>query len=161
MLRALTQMVCLASPRSFVVCLTGTAVDVSYQYLRFFLEDDAELAQIREDYRTGKMLTGEIKKRCAEELAKYCTAFQERRAKVNEDTVDLFMARRPLVWAGAESLKSLPVRPAEGAGAPAEGGDGKMTKNQLKKLEKQKQIEEKKAKKAQEKEAAKATAEGA
>ncbi|KAF5505389.1 Tryptophan--tRNA ligase [Colletotrichum siamense] len=136
-------------------------VDVSYQYLRFFLEDDAELAQIREDYRTGKMLTGEIKKRCAEELGKYCTAFQERRAKVNEDTVDLFMARRPLVWAGAESLKSLPVRPAEGAGAPAEGGDGKMTKNQLKKLEKQKQIEEKKAKKAQEKEAAKATAEGA
>ncbi|KAK6220146.1 tryptophanyl-tRNA synthetase [Colletotrichum tabaci] len=138
-------------------------VDVSYQYLRFFLEDDEELAKIREDYRTGKMLTGEIKKRCAEELAKYCTAFQERRSKVNESTVDLFMARRPLVWGGSESLKALPIREgaaaAGGEGAEgAEGGDGKMTKNQLKKLEKQRQIEEKKAAKAKEKEAAKAAA---
>ncbi|KAK1593836.1 tryptophanyl-tRNA synthetase [Colletotrichum navitas] len=141
-------------------------VDVSYQYLRFFLEDDEELAKIREDYRTGKMLTGEIKKRCAEELAKYCTAFQERRAKVDESTVDLFMARRPLIWAGAENLKSLPVRQEAGdaaAAAGGEGADGKMTKNQLKKLEKQRQIEEKKAAKAKEKEAAKeaATAGGA
>ncbi|TDZ20176.1 Tryptophan--tRNA ligase [Colletotrichum orbiculare MAFF 240422] len=130
-------------------------VDVSYQYLRFFLEDDEELAKIREEYRTGKMLTGEIKKRCADELAAYCTAFQERRAKVTEDTVDLFMSRRPLIWAGAENLKSVPIheKPADG---PAEAADGKLTKNQLKKLEKQKQIEEKKAAKAKEKEAAKA-----
>ncbi|KZL69738.1 tryptophanyl-tRNA synthetase [Colletotrichum tofieldiae] len=138
-------------------------VDVSYQYLRFFLEDDEELAKIREDYRTGKMLTGEIKKRCAEELAKYCTAFQERRAKVDESTVDLFMARRPLIWGGSETLKSLPIREATAGngGEGAEGGDGKMTKNQLKKLEKQRQIEEKKAAKAKEKEASKAAAEGA
>ena len=54
-------------------------VDVSYQYLRFFLEvsspcpvlclcanitqDDEELARIREDYKSGKMMTGEIKDR--------------------------------------------------------------------------------------------------
>lgn len=112
------------------------------------------------------MLTGEIKKRCAEELASYCTAFQERRAKVTEETVDLFMARRPLVWGGSENLKSVPIcdKAAAEGGAPTEGGgggDGKMTKNQLKKLEKQKQIEEKKAQKAKEKEAAKAAAGGA
>nr|XP_036588701.1 tryptophanyl-tRNA synthetase [Colletotrichum truncatum]KAF6800075.1 tryptophanyl-tRNA synthetase [Colletotrichum truncatum] len=128
-------------------------VDVSYQYLRFFLEDDAELEQIREDYRTGKMLTGEIKKRCAEELAKYCTGFQERRAKVNDETVDMFFSRRPLVWAGSENLKSIPIRDKAAEGAAAEGGDGKLTKNQLKKIEKQKQIEEKKAAKLREKEA--------
>ncbi|KAJ3944667.1 tryptophan--tRNA ligase [Colletotrichum fioriniae] len=129
----------------------------NYQYLRFFLDDDEELAKIREDYRTGKMLTGEIKKRCAEELAKYCTAFQERRAKVDEETVNLFFSRRPLSWGLAENLKSIPIREATTDG-PAEGADGKMTKNQLKKLEKQRQIDEKKAAKAKEKEAAKASA---
>lgn len=33
-------------------------VDISYQYLRFFLEDEKELEEIREKYSTGKMLTG-------------------------------------------------------------------------------------------------------
>jgi len=53
-------------------------VDVSYQYLRFFLEvsqgylsnrlanvpqSDEELEQIRQDYKSGRLLTGEIKKK--------------------------------------------------------------------------------------------------
>jgi tryptophanyl-tRNA synthetase len=60
-------------------------IDVSYQYLRFFLEvshsldcpflsfflsfsphalqSDQELEQIRQDYKSGKLLTGEIKQR--------------------------------------------------------------------------------------------------
>ena len=33
-------------------------VDIPYNYLRFFLEDDAKLEQIRQDYGSGKMLTG-------------------------------------------------------------------------------------------------------
>jgi len=37
-------------------------VDVPYQWLRFFLEDDDKLAQIAEDYGSGKMMTGDIKK---------------------------------------------------------------------------------------------------
>ncbi|RBQ97561.1 hypothetical protein VDGD_08066 [Verticillium dahliae] len=127
-------------------------VDVSYQYLRFFLEDDEELAQIEKDYRSGKMMTGEIKKRCAEELSKFCTGFQERRAKVTDETVAQFMARRPLVWRGSEALADLAVRPkADGEGKAEGEGDGKLTKNQLKKLEKQRQIDAKKAAKAQEK----------
>lgn len=36
-------------------------IDISYQYLRFFLEDDKQLEEIAEKYKTGKMLTGEIK----------------------------------------------------------------------------------------------------
>ncbi len=39
-------------------------VDVSYQYLQFFLEDDAELKKIKEDYNSGKLLTGEVCKLC-------------------------------------------------------------------------------------------------
>jgi tryptophanyl-tRNA synthetase len=36
-------------------------IDVPYQYLRFFLEDDEKLEQIAKDYSSGKMLTGEVK----------------------------------------------------------------------------------------------------
>ncbi|KAH7376933.1 tryptophanyl-tRNA synthetase [Plectosphaerella cucumerina] len=130
-------------------------VDVAYQYLRFFLEDDVELAQIERDYRSGKMMTGEIKKRCADELAKFCTAFQERRANVTDEDVELFMSRRPLKWRGSDQLAALASRPKDGAAAAGgEGeGDGKPTKSQLKKLEKQRQAAEKKAAKASEKEA--------
>jgi tryptophanyl-tRNA synthetase len=38
------------------------SVDVSYEWLSFFLEDDDRLAQIAKDYSTGAMLTGEVKK---------------------------------------------------------------------------------------------------
>ena len=37
-------------------------VDVAYQLLRFFLEDDAKLEEVRLAYSKGEMLTGEIKK---------------------------------------------------------------------------------------------------
>merc|ERR1711902_102640 len=37
-------------------------VDISYQYLTFFLEDDAKLEKIRRDYRSGELLSGFLKK---------------------------------------------------------------------------------------------------
>ena len=37
-------------------------IDVSYQYLRIFFEpDDNKLKKIYEDYKSGNMLTGELK----------------------------------------------------------------------------------------------------
>lgn len=36
-------------------------VDVSYKYLTFFLEDDERLEQIKQDYTSGKLLTGYLK----------------------------------------------------------------------------------------------------
>jgi tryptophanyl-tRNA synthetase len=36
-------------------------VDVPYQYLRFFLEDDDKLAEIADKYGKGEMMTGEVK----------------------------------------------------------------------------------------------------
>ncbi|EDR11313.1 uncharacterized protein LACBIDRAFT_172821 [Laccaria bicolor S238N-H82] len=66
-------------------------VDVSYQYLSFFLEDDAELERIGQDYRAGQLLTGELKAKCIEQLQAFVTGFQERRAKVTDEVVDAFM----------------------------------------------------------------------
>ena len=37
------------------------AVDVPFQWLTFFLEDDEKLEEIRVKYSKGDMLTGEVK----------------------------------------------------------------------------------------------------
>jgi len=131
-----------------------TSVDVSFQYLRFFLEDDDELEKIRVAYEAGELLTGELKAICIKELQTYVAAFQGRRAQVGDEVVDLFMERRPLKWVGnPKATRVVPVVEANADGAEGkEGGDGKLTKNQLKKLEKQKMIDAKKAQKAKEKE---------
>ncbi len=96
-------------------------------------------------------MTGEIKGKCIEQLQTYVKGFQERRSQVTEELVDLFMSQRPLEWkANPRAQIALPV--GEGPKAAAgEGEDGKLSKNALKKLEKQKQIDAKKAQKAQEK----------
>jgi len=71
-------------------------VDMSYQYLKFFLEDDAQLAEIGEQYRTGKMLTGEIKNILIETLSQFLTEFQTRRKAVTDEMVKKFMEVRPI-----------------------------------------------------------------
>lgn len=43
-------------------------VDVAYQYLKFFMDDDEELERIRVEYKAGRMLTGEIKGICIKYL---------------------------------------------------------------------------------------------
>lgn len=71
-------------------------VDISYQYLTFFLEDDARLEQIRQDYTTGAMLTGELKKELIDLLSPLVTQHQEARKAVTDDVVKQFMTTRPL-----------------------------------------------------------------
>ena len=71
-------------------------VDVSYQYLTFFLDDDQRLEQIRQDYSSGKMLTGELKKILIEVLQGLVAQHQERRKEVTLDVVKLFMTPRQL-----------------------------------------------------------------
>ncbi|KAF9265766.1 tryptophanyl-tRNA synthetase [Marasmius fiardii PR-910] len=69
----------------------NTEVDVAYQYLTFFLEDDEELEKMGQDYRAGRLLTGQLKARCIDVLQKFVGGFQERRAKITEDEVNAFM----------------------------------------------------------------------
>ncbi|KAI9904657.1 hypothetical protein N3K66_001186 [Trichothecium roseum] len=129
-------------------------VDVSFQYLTFFMEDDEELTRLKAEYRSGQLLTGEIKAICIKHLTEYVAGFQERRGKVTDAIVDEFMSARPLEWQGNPKVPRadlvVPVTKTEGV--TGEEGTGEVSKNQLKKLEKQRQAAEKKA----EKEAAKA-----
>ncbi|KAH6587270.1 hypothetical protein BASA61_006334 [Batrachochytrium salamandrivorans] len=68
-----------------------TEVDVSFQYLRFFLEDDDELEQIRVAYRSGEMSTGELKKRCIAVVQEIVMAVQERRKLVTDESAKAYM----------------------------------------------------------------------
>jgi len=71
-------------------------IDVSYQYLRFFMDDDQRVEQIRQDYSSGKLLTGELKKILIEVLQKLVAEHQERRKEVTLDVVRQFMTPRQL-----------------------------------------------------------------
>ncbi|KAI0792818.1 tryptophanyl-tRNA synthetase [Abortiporus biennis] len=66
-------------------------VDVAYQYLGFFLEDDEEWAKLGQEYRTGHLLTGQLKQKCIAVLQNFVSDFQERRAKVTNDVLAAFM----------------------------------------------------------------------
>ncbi|CAH1792308.1 unnamed protein product [Owenia fusiformis] len=73
-------------------------VDIPYQYLTFFLEDDERLAQIKEDYSSGKMMTGEIKKTLIEVLQPIVKKHQERRKMITDDEIKEFMRPRKLKY---------------------------------------------------------------
>lgn len=55
-------------------------IDVSFQYLKYlFEEDDNKLREIEKDYKSGKMLTGELKKYTIEKINGFLAKHQERR----------------------------------------------------------------------------------
>lgn len=70
-------------------------VDVSYQYLRFFLEDDLELEEIGKKYKSGEMMTGEVKKILIGVLQGVVGDHQARRKLVTNEMVKQFMKIRP------------------------------------------------------------------
>jgi tryptophanyl-tRNA synthetase len=65
-------------------------VDVSYQWLTFFEEDDKKLKEIREGYKSGKLLTGELKAILIEKINKFLVEHQKKREKA-KDQIDKFM----------------------------------------------------------------------
>uniref|UniRef100_A0A9J7Z5K3 Tryptophan--tRNA ligase, cytoplasmic n=1 Tax=Cyprinus carpio carpio TaxID=630221 RepID=A0A9J7Z5K3_CYPCA len=77
-------------------CGGNPDMDVSFMYLSFFLEDDDQLEKIRQDYSSGALLTGELKKCLIETLQPMIAAHQERRRLVTDEIVQQFMSPRKL-----------------------------------------------------------------
>jgi len=68
-------------------------IDVSYQYLRIFFEqDDNKLKKIYDDYKSGKMLTGELKSILIEKINVFLKSHQEKREKAREH-LDKFLLK--------------------------------------------------------------------
>lgn len=66
-------------------------IDVSYQYLRIFFEpDDNKLKSIYDDYKSGKMLTGELKAILIEKINKFLAIHQIKREKA-KDQIEQFI----------------------------------------------------------------------
>jgi tryptophanyl-tRNA synthetase len=61
-------------------------VDVSFQYLKFFFEpSDEKLAQIEGDYRSGKLLTSELKEILIEKINAFLKEHQKKRERAKKD----------------------------------------------------------------------------
>lgn len=60
-------------------------VDVPIKYLGFFLDDDKELERITEEYRAGRILTGEVKKILIDILVTMVERHRRARAAVTEE----------------------------------------------------------------------------
>ena len=72
-------------------------VDVSYQWLRFFMEDDDELERIGREYETGSgefWSTGAVKAKLVVVLKELVGEHKERRTRVTDEVVRQWMTER-------------------------------------------------------------------
>ena len=60
-------------------------VDVSYQYLSFFEENEIRLKKIHDNYKSGSLLTSELKQILIDKLNKFLKEHQERKEKADID----------------------------------------------------------------------------
>jgi tryptophanyl-tRNA synthetase len=59
-------------------------IDVSYQWLRVFEEDDKLLKKIYDDYKSGALLSGELKNLLIQKLTIFLTEHQKNREKARK-----------------------------------------------------------------------------
>ena len=74
--------------------------DVSYQWLKFFLEDDEELERIGKDYGSGSgqyWSTGKVKQRLVEVLQALVGEHQKRRAQITDEEIRKWMTERSIL----------------------------------------------------------------
>ncbi len=68
-------------------------VDVSFQYLKMFFEpDDEKLSQIEKDYKSGRLLTGELKEILIEKVNVFLKEHQKRR-EAAKSQIDKFLLK--------------------------------------------------------------------
>lgn len=68
-------------------------VDVSYQWLTYFEEDDKKLEKIYHDYKTGNLLTGELKQILIDKLNMFLKYHQVEREKARKK-IDKFIFKK-------------------------------------------------------------------
>lgn len=70
-------------------------LDVSYQYLRFFLDDDEKLDDLGTKYSKGEITTGAVKDALVETLQKLIKDHQDRRRQTDDAEIKYFMTPDP------------------------------------------------------------------
>ncbi|GAW82199.1 tryptophan--tRNA ligase [Plasmodium gonderi] len=64
--------------------------DISYQYLRYLMEDDNKLQEIGDKYKKGELLSGELKKILIDILIDLIQKHQQRRQSITEEEIAYF-----------------------------------------------------------------------
>jgi len=100
-------------------------VDVSIQYLNFFMEDDEEFEKIKKNYASGELLTGELKAILIKVLQELVAKHQQARALVTEETIDSFFKIRRFACAD-----NFPVIPPQTGKKKKKGKKEKQPKPQ-------------------------------
>ncbi|KAJ5076939.1 tryptophan--tRNA ligase cytoplasmic [Anaeramoeba ignava] len=72
-------------------------VDIPFHYLKIFHPDQERIEQIRKDYGSGQMLTGEVKKELISILQDIVKKHQENRKAITDEVLQKFMTPRQLV----------------------------------------------------------------
>jgi tryptophanyl-tRNA synthetase len=127
-------------------------IDVPYQYLAYFEDDDEKLLRLADEYRKGELLTGDMKKECINMMTAYVKKFQEARSKVTDEILDEFLKPRKLEWKGnpnptVQKTESKEAGAKEGEAAMLDADGKPMTKNAMKKMLKIQEVERKKREK--------------
>lgn len=79
-------------------------IDVAFQYLSFFEEDELKLKEIYESYKKGQLLSGELKKLAIDKITEFVLEFQKRRNEIDQDVIDKFMKPHKLTFGQEERL---------------------------------------------------------
>jgi tryptophanyl-tRNA synthetase len=124
-------------------------IDVSYTYLTYFEDDDEKLKHIYDDYKSGKLMTGDLKKECIAIVQKYVKAFQEARSKATDEVMKEYMTPRKLEWKGNPNAKRPePKEKAKEVGKDSVDENQGPSKASLKKAAKKAAADKAKAEKA-------------
>lgn len=86
-------------------------IDVAFQYLSFFEEDELKLKEIYESYKKGQLLSGELKKLAIDKITEFVLEFQKRRNEIDQDVIDKFMKPHKLTFGQKERLVG--IKPKE------------------------------------------------
>lgn len=87
-------------------------VDVPFQYLLYFLEDDVELERIATEYGQGRMKTSEIKAMMVNTVVSFVEDHQRNKALVTDAVVDAFFSKSREFDHGRTTRTALVPRPA-------------------------------------------------
>lgn len=71
----------------------STEFDVSFQYLRYFLDDDTELERLKVGYEKGTVMSSEMKQACIKTVQTLLADYQKRRDSVSEELVRRFKSQ--------------------------------------------------------------------
>lgn len=74
----------------------NTDVDIAYQYLRYFEEDDQVLKETQETFKSGQLSCGEIKLQLVKKLSQVMEKVKANRQKVTQEILEDFYELKPM-----------------------------------------------------------------